>query len=193
MKLRIENGGLRIAPSSIRDLRSSTSLYLFRHCALLHRLKRFAPLRRGFSNRIDGTHKILAFGLVKRFEQVEILEIEHVVDNDGIVERLFGKVPESLCRMLGNPFGPLFFTPSEDLLSKQQLFFFGNRSRIELVQLSADFLNKLCKLHLLSPGADRLLVLWASRAEAIAKKIDRGAPADKIRGAFIKRAGSFDV
>src|SRR5215471_6719959 len=140
MKLRIENGGLRIAPSSIRDLRSSTSLYLFRHCALhhrliplveqlLHRLKRFAPLRRGFSNRIDGTHKIL--------------EIEHVVDNDGIVERLFGKVPESVCRMPGNPFGPLFFTPSEDLLSKQQLFFFGNRSRVELVQRSAEFFNKL--------------------------------------------------
>src|SRR5262249_54297982 len=113
---------------------------------LLHRLKRFAALRRGFSNRIDGSHKILAFGLVKGFEQFEILEIEHVVDNDGVVERLLGKIPEPVCRMLSDPFGPLLFTPSEDLLSKQQLFFFGNRSRVELVQRSAEFFNKLCKL-----------------------------------------------
>src|SRR5215468_7262963 len=151
----IEDRGWRIDDRAIFHPRSSIlDLASFRHCALhdrliplveelLHRLKRFAPLRRGLSNRIDGAHKTLAFGLVKRFEQVEILEIEHVVDNDGIVERLFGKVPESVCRMPGNPFGPLFFTSSEDLLSKQQLFFFGNRSRVELVQRSAEFFNKL--------------------------------------------------
>src|SRR5262245_40819633 len=143
---------LRIAPSSIRDLRSSTSS--FRHCALhhrltplveqlLHRFKRFAALRRGLSNRIDGAHKTLAFGLVQRLEQFEILKIKHVMDNDGIVQRLLGKVAKPVCRMLNDPFGPLLFTPIEDLLSKQQLFFFRNLSRIELVQRSAEFFNKL--------------------------------------------------
>src|SRR5262245_15731 len=110
---------------------------------LLHRFKRLAALRCGLANRIDGAHKTLAFGVVKRFEQFEILEIEHVVDDDGIVERLLGKVTEPVCRMLSDPFGPLLLTSSEDLLSKQQLFFFGNRSRVKLVQLSAEFFNKL--------------------------------------------------
>src|SRR5262245_18412191 len=153
MKWRIEHGWINDRAishprSSIRDLAS------FRHCALHHRLiplveqilnrlERHAVLRHALSNRSDGAHKTLAFAVVKRFEQFEILKIEHVVDNDGIVERLLGKLAEPARRMLSDPFGPLFFTPSEDLLSKQQLFFFGNRSRVELVQLSAEFFNKL--------------------------------------------------
>src|SRR5262252_6099220 len=112
---RIEDRAILHPRSSILDLAS------FRHCALHHRLiplveqilnrlERLAVLRHGLSNRSDGAHKTLAFGVVKRFEQFEILKIEHVVDNDGIVERLLGKVPESVCRMPGNPFGPLLFT-----------------------------------------------------------------------------------
>src|SRR5262245_44412406 len=110
---------------------------------LLNRFKRLAARRCSVANRIDGAHKTLAFGIVKRFEQFEILEIEHVVDDDGIVERLLGKVTEPVCRMLSDPFGPLILTSSEDLLSKQQLFFFGNRSRVELVQRRAELSNKL--------------------------------------------------
>src|SRR5215475_1489298 len=151
----IEDRGWRIDDRAIFHPRSSIlDLVSFRQCALhdrliplveqiLNRLERLAALRHGLSNRSDGAHKTLAFGVVKRFEQFEILKIEHVVDNDGIVERLLGKIAEPVCRMLSDPFGPLFFTPSEDLLSKQQLFFFGNRSRVELVQLSAEFFNKL--------------------------------------------------
>jgi hypothetical protein len=150
----------------------------------LNGLKRFAALRHGLSNRIDGLNEIFAFGLVQRFEQFEILKIEHVVNNDGIVERLLGKVAEPVCRMLSDPFGPLLFTPSEDLLSKQQLFFFGNFSRIELVERCGKLFDK--SENSAPPRANRSFVLRASCAEAVAKKSMAARPPTKFATLSLK-------
>src|SRR4029453_915097 len=85
---------------------------------ILNSLKRFAALRHGLSNRIDGANEIFAFGLVQRFEQFEILKVKPIVNDDRIVQRLLGKVAESVRRMPGDPLRPFLFSPSEDSLPK---------------------------------------------------------------------------